>query len=72
MHGSSWIPWLLFGPLFAALAAAGLYQLTGLPWLAGLAKLALVLTLGVIAAAIVANARAASRRRQQPPKTGGG
>ena len=53
MHGSSWLPWLLMGPIFIAVLGRMVDDFTDWPWVGPLWKAALLVALIVIAIAFV-------------------
>lgn len=55
LSSSTWLPWLFFGPLLAAMLSGVLYQLTGHAGFAVAAKIGLGLVLLVAAAAFIAS-----------------
>jgi hypothetical protein len=61
MRGSTYIPWLFFGPLFTALAAKIAYDFTGREFFASVALGALILTILVACVAFVSLRRALRR-----------
>lgn len=66
MQGSTWLPWLFFGPLLVAMASGIAYQFTRLPWLAMLAQLALGVLALVTVTAFIANYRRVLRSTGKP------
>lgn len=65
MHSSTWLPWLFFGPLLAAMMSGIAYQALRIPWLATLAQISLALCALVAVAAFVA-ARMGTKGKSPP------
>jgi uncharacterized membrane protein len=63
MHGSTFLPWLLIGPIFLGIACMLLYQFSGLAVFATAGKICAVFALAVIVLAVGAGLRALQRMR---------
>lgn len=65
MNGSTLLPWLLVGPILAAVLAMVGWQLTGVRALAVVAQIGLAIAVTVMVLAFLASRRAS--RRKPPP-----